>query len=72
MPVVNPAVGDHALLGFQVLLVEDVVAEGEEHRFAVNALGSLYDVGMMPDNKIGTVINQPFGLLMLCLCGPID
>jgi hypothetical protein len=71
MPVVKPAVGDHAFLGFKVLLVEYVVAEGEEYRLAVNALGSLYDVGMVPNNKIGAVIDQPYGLLVLCLRGPI-
>ncbi len=68
----KPAVCDHAVLGFQVFLVEDVVAEGEEYRLAVNALGSLNNVGMMPDNKVGAVIDQPFGPLMLCFRGPID
>jgi hypothetical protein len=69
--VVDAAVGDEAVFGLGIFLVEKMVAEREEDWFALNTCGSLDNMGMMPDDQVRSVLDQPARLLLLGVGRPI-
>ena len=68
----EPTVGDQAFLGFGVLLVEHMISEREENGLALDAVRGLYHVGMMTQNQVGAVFDQPGRLLPLGLVWPVQ
>jgi hypothetical protein len=58
----NSALRHQTILGPGRALIENVIAQRVEHRLAVDALGALHHVGMMPDHDVRALLDQP-------LCG---
>ena len=68
---VDAAVGDQPILGLGIFLVEKMIAEREKDGPALDACGSLHNMGMMPDDKVRPVLDQPARLLLLRIGWPI-
>ena|SRR5215469_5286262 len=64
------AIGNHTLFSFRVFLIEDVIAKGKKDRPTGNTLGLLYHMGMMTNDQICTLVDQPSGLFSLRLAWP--
>jgi hypothetical protein len=68
---VDATIGDEAVAGLGIFLVEEVVAEGEEDRSALDTRGGLDNVGMMADDQVRAMLDEPARLLLLRIGGPV-